>query len=386
MFRPQIQKTRVLLILAIISVALVYMVSNSKTYINNFNIDKKYLAVDTMIESINLLKEDKSYFSDEDIYKTGLIGNENSDITTIQNTDSLILKSKIATSNPNFSAFIIDLFEEINLESGDSVAISMTGSFPGANIAVLSACKALNLYPVIISSLGSSAWGANTVNNSWLEIEKKLNDNNIINYSSIGCSIGGENDIGDNLSDKGIELIEEVIAKHDVDFINESSLEENILKKVKLYKKLDNYSAFINIGGNASSLGPGKGKSFIKGGIINPMLKNDYSEIYFNDDNLELFFKDFEKSISYKFLDNDIPLINIKNINSLLYDYGLDYLLDPDKNIVKEGDLYYDIEKFNVKTIWFSFIISILMSLSVGIYSHFEIRKKMKEDELDSII
>ncbi len=386
MFRPQIQKTRVLLILAIISVALVYMVSNSKTYINNFNIDKKYLAVDTMIESINLLKEDKSYFPDEDIYKTGLIGNENSDITTIQNTDSLILKSKIATSNPNFSAFIIDLFEEINLESGDSVAISMTGSFPGANIAVLSACKALNLYPVIISSLGSSAWGANTVNNSWLEIEKKLNDNNIINYSSIGCSIGGENDIGDNLSDKGIELIEEVIAKHDVDFINESSLEENILKKVKLYKKLDNYSAFINIGGNASSLGPGKGKNFIKGGIINPMLKNDYSEIYFNDDNLELFFKDFEKSISYKFLDNDIPLINIKNINSLLYDYGLDYLLDPDKNIVKEGDLYYDIEKFNVKTIWFSFIISILMSLSVGIYSHFEIRKKMKEDELDSII
>ena len=101
---------------------------------------------------------------------------------------------------------------------------------------------------------------------------------------------------------------------------------------------------------------------------------------------MELFFKDFEKSISYKFLDNDIPLINIKNINSLLYDYGLDYLLDPDKNIVKEGNLYYDIEKFNVKTIWFSFIISILMSLSVGIYSHFEIRKKMKEDELDSII
>ncbi len=385
MFRPQIQKTRVLLILALFSIALVYIVSTSKTYINNFNIDKKYLAVDTMIESINIIKNDK-HFSNEDIYKTGLIGDKTSDITTIQFTDSLILKSKIATSNPNFSAFIIDLFEEINLKSEDSIAISMTGSFPGANIAVLSACKALNLNPVIISSLGSSAWGANTIDNSWLEIENKLNDNKIINYHSIGCSIGGENDTGDNLSDEGIELIEEVIAKHDVDFINESSLEDNILKKMKLYKKIDNYSAFINIGGNASSLGPGKGKNFIKGGIINPILKNDYSEIYFNDKNLELFFKDFKKSISYQFLDNDIPVINIKNINSLLYDYGLDYLLDPEQNIIKEGKLYYDIEKFNVKTIWFSFIISILMSLSVGVYSHFEIRKKMKEDELDSIV
>lgn len=385
MFRPQIQKTRILFILALFSVILVYMVSNSKTYINNFNIDKKYLAVDIMTESINLIKEDKP-ISKEDIYKTGLIGDRTSDITTIQYNDSLVLKSKIATSNPNFSAFIIDLFEETNLKSGDSVAISMTGSFPGANIAVLSACKALDLNPVIISSLGSSPWGANTVNNSWLEIENKLNDNNIINYQSIGCSIGGQNDIGDNLSDEGIELIEEVIAKYNVDFINESNLEENILKKIGLYKKIDNYSAFINIGGNASSLGPGKGKSFIKGGIINPILKDDYSEIYFNDENLESFFKDFKKSISYQFLDNNIPLINIKNINSLLYDYGLEYLLNPEENIVKEGKLYYDVQKFNTITIWFAFIMSILISLTIGLYSHFEIRKKMKEDEIDSII
>ena len=192
----------------------------------------------------------------------------------------------------------------------------------------------------------------------------------IINYQSIGCSIGGQNDIGDNLSDEGIELIEEVIAKYNVDFINESNLEENILKKIGLYKKIDNYSAFINIGGNASSLGPGKGKSFIKGGIINPILKDDYSEIYFNDENLESFFKDFKKSISYQFLDNNIPLINIKNINSLLYDYGLEYLLNPEENIVKEGKLYYDVQKFNTITIWFAFIMSILISLTIGLYSH----------------
>ena len=385
MFRPQIQRTRILFALAFVSLCLVYMVSNSKTYINNFNIDKKYLAVDIMVESINIIKKNKS-ISASDIYKTGLIGDANSDITTIQYKDSLILQSKIATTNPNFSAFIIDLLEESNLEKGDSVAVSMTGSFPGANIAVLSACKALGLNPVIISSLGSSSWGANTINYSWLEIEKKLNDNDILNYQSIGCSIGGENDLGDNLSDDGIELIEEIIAESDVLFINESSLDKNISKKINLFDEIMNYSAFINIGGNASSLGPGKGKGSIKGGIINPILKDDSSEIYFDNENSELFYKDFKKSISYHFLDKNIPVINIKNINSLLKDYGVEYLLDSDANKIKEGKLYYDIERFNVKTIWFALITSVVMSLIIGLYSHYEIRKKMKEDEVDSII
>lgn len=385
MFRPQIQRTRILFALAFVSLCLVYIVSNSKTYINNFNIDKKYLAVDIMVESINIIKKNKS-ISESDIYKTGLIGDANSDITTIQYKDSLILQSKIATTNPNFSAFIIDLLEESNLEKGDSVAVSMTGSFPGANIAVLSACKALGLNPVIISSLGSSSWGANTINYSWLEIEKKLNDNDILNYQSIGCSIGGENDLGDNLSDDGIELIEEIIAESDVLFINESNLDKNISKKINLFDEIMNYSAFINIGGNASSLGPGKGKGSIKGGIINPILKDDSSEIYFDNENSELFYKDFKKSISYHFLDKNIPVINIKNINSLLKDYGVEYLLDSNANKIKEGKLYYDIERFNVMTIWFALITSVVMSLIIGLYSHYEIRKKMKEDEVDSII
>ena len=385
MFRPQIQRTRILFALAFVSLCLVYIVSNSKTYINNFNIDKKYLAVDIMVESINIIKKNKS-ISESDIYKTGLIGDANSDITTIQYKDSLILQSKIATTNPNFSAFIIDLLEESNLEKGDSVAVSMTGSFPGANIAVLSACKALGLNPVIISSLGSSSWGANTINYSWLEIEKKLNDNDILNYQSIGCSIGGENDLGDNLSDDGIELIEEIIAESDILFINESNLDKNISKKINLFDEIMNYSAFINIGGNASSLGPGKGKGSIKGGIINPILKDDSSEIYFDNENSELFYKDFKKSISYHFLDKNIPVINIKNINSLLKDYGIEYLLDSDANKIKEGKLYYDIERFNVMTIWFALITSVVMSLIIGLYSHYEIRKKMKEDEVDSII
>jgi len=48
--------------------------------------------------------------------------------------------------------------------------------------------------------------------------------------------------------------------------------------------------------------------------------------------------------------------------------------------------LFYEIEKFNSRSIWFALITSILVSLIVGIYSHFQIKERMKEDEIDSIL
>ena len=95
---------------------------------------------------------------------------------------------------------------------------------------------------------------------------------------------------------------------------------------------------------------------------------------------------DFKKSIAYKFLDNDIYLINIKNINSLVSQFGMSYLNDRSLNNVNEGLLFYEVEKFNVNIIWFVLVFSVLISFIVGIYSHLEIKKKMKEDEVDSIL
>ena len=92
MFRPQIQKTQVLVIMALISTCLLYFVSNSKTYINNFNVDKKHLAVNIMKKSIDIINYDNE-ISPYDVYRTGLIGKKNSDITTIQSTDDSLFPS-----------------------------------------------------------------------------------------------------------------------------------------------------------------------------------------------------------------------------------------------------------------------------------------------------
>ena len=68
----------------------------------------------------------------------------------------------------------------------------MTGSMPGANIAVLTACKSLGLYPVTISSVGASQWGANQIDFTWLDMEKILFDREIIPSQSVAASIGEE--------------------------------------------------------------------------------------------------------------------------------------------------------------------------------------------------
>ena len=393
MFRPQIQKTKILVLIAFINVLLVVYISRSTTYNKYDNVDLRYNAVELMSNSVKSIKKMENVeISKEDYYKTGLIGLKKSNITTIfeeQDIDN-ILKSKIITTHPNFAAFMVLLFEEIGLQNGDSIAVSMTGSLPGANIAMLSACNSMGLKPIIFSSIGSSSWGANKEDLTWAHIEDHLYENELINFESIAISIGGENDLGDNISDEGIEIIEsiiqETIENNKKIFINEEYLEESIEEKIKLLGDIDKYKAFINIGGGASSLGQGIDKKFLKGGIISPLLKDEIQEIYYDTEKGDKYHNKFRESIAYSFLDNDIPFVNIKNIGLLVSEYGMAYLKDRDLNKINKGLLFYEIEKFNTKSIWFALITSILVSLTVGIYSHLQIKERMKEDEIDSIL
>ena len=77
-------------------------------------------------------------------------------------TDEGDLDAKLTTLDPNFSAVIVDLLFTAGLEN-DTIAVMLTGSMPGANIALLSACQVMGIHPIIISSIGASQWGANQV-------------------------------------------------------------------------------------------------------------------------------------------------------------------------------------------------------------------------------
>ena len=374
MFRPQIQKIRVLFSIAILNLALVYIAATSKEYIPKAGLEQKLKATEIMENSLELLYSTSNNIKSEDIYESGVLGVESSSITTIFDSEDKKMKnSKIACTHPNFAALVVEMFQEAQLTKNDKIAISMTGSLPGANIAVLSACKSMDLNPVIISSVGSSAWGANEEDFSWLDIEKILYENEIFDMLSVASSIGGENDLGDNLSDKGIEAIENIIASKNVEFINNKNLMESVSKKIEIYNSKDsNYKAFVNIGGGSASLGYGLGKDSIKVGVIYPIEKK------------QIYYDGFENSIAKYFLDNDVTFINIKSINLLAKNVGL---YPPDKSIgVNEGSLFYIESEFNLYVIIICLLLSIVSIGGVGIYSHYEIKKRMQEYEPDSII
>lgn len=184
---------------------------------------------------------------------TGLIGHPFSLITTKRGD----LTSKWTSLNPNFAALCVEDLKKLHLKEGDHVAVAFTGSFPGINIAVLSALKTLKLKPVIITSLGSSSFGANDQRFTWLDMESALFKANIFPWRSAAASLGGEDDIARELSPEGRKLLEDAVERNGMRYLKPKNLNESIEKRLEIYRKElgDSIRAFINVGAGEASLG-----------------------------------------------------------------------------------------------------------------------------------
>ena len=137
-FIPAIQKTSTLLILSLIAMV-AFIISLKSTIIEvSSSYDTKVKAASLMKKSMNALKSNRmvsSVFIDDenDPNETGLVGSPFSLITT----DEGDLDAKLTTLDPNFSAGMVELMVQIGIEKNDTVAVLLTGSMPGGNIAVL---------------------------------------------------------------------------------------------------------------------------------------------------------------------------------------------------------------------------------------------------------
>ena len=206
MFRPSIQKVRFLFLIALISILLFYIIEKTVFFQKHDDYLLKVEAATKMEEALEILKDtlgrDYEWF-DRDPFDTRLVFYGYSPLLT----DIGKYQAKATVLKPNFAALVIDEFTKAGLEQGDSIAISMTGSMPGANIAVLMACEAMKLNYVSISSLGASEWGALDLNASWPKMEKILYENGLISSVSKKFTYGGGGDYlkqgSDSRSDYG---------------------------------------------------------------------------------------------------------------------------------------------------------------------------------------
>ncbi len=280
--------------------------------------DVKLKWYDQKLEASRLASEATEYLKDlrmrkgvfvdvlNDPNETALIGQDLTPITT----DRGYIEAKLTATNPNFAAVVVDMLKEAGLEKNDVVAIALTGSLPGLNIAVYSAVQSLKLKPIIITSVGASNWGANDPDFTWLDMESLLFKAGIFNNKSVAASIGGGLDRGRGLSPEGRQLIADAIQRNKIDFINEEHLESSIQKRIEIYnnqRQKKKIKAFINVGGGISSIGSVENGKFIPTGLSTMLPMKNYPI----------------RGVMIYMAEKNIPIIHLLNVNKLAEKYGL---------------------------------------------------------------
>ena len=253
----------------------------------------------------------------------------------------------------------------------------MTGSMPGANIALFSACKAMNVHPVTISSFGASMWGATAEDFTWIDMEDILFKKQVFNNKSIAYSPGGRGDcLRKDKDGVARAIFERKIKKYRVSKINYSMTDMNNLyksidRRIQLFNSnitsINNYSAYVNIGGGAASIGVGGKDRLNTPGYLSPkrVLSQKPNE-----------------SVARYFAENNIPLIHVLHIKQFVKNV---IPFGSEENPIGESKIYKQ-EKYNLTINIIALFIALGSVVMIGIKSHNQIKKRMQSYEPESIL
>lgn len=276
--------------------------------------DQQIAAANLMEDALEAIKEERvrrgiEIDTDLDPGETGIVGIPwpNYDEPSISTTLGS-LEAKRLSANPNFAALIVRYFHDLNMRSGDGVAINFSGSFPALNIAVLCAVETMGLDPFIASSLGSSTYGANRVDLTYVDMEEILYEREILSHRTSLVSLGGANDRLLEVEDEAFkdDLLERYRSRG-YTIIDDDDLGENIVMRYRSYQEeLNTIEAFVNVGGNLVSFG--RHQTSYPNGLTRRMSVSVVEESGL----IERFFRD------------DVPVIHLLNIEDLARRYQMD--------------------------------------------------------------
>jgi poly-gamma-glutamate system protein len=317
MFKLRATSGVVLGILSLLSLLALLWVENSKVDVKQDWYNEKLEAAQLSQKAAEQLKNyrlENGIFIDvvNDPNETSLIGQEYTLITT----DQGFIDAKLASTNPNFAAVVVQLLKDAGLHENDHVAVAFSGSFPGLNISVIAALETLKLEPITITSVGASNFGANDPYFTWLDMESVLLQSGIFHNKSIAASIGGGNDLGRGLSPEGRDLIVKAIERNGTTLINEKYLEKNIEKRLEIYQNQSKgkpIKAYINVGGGLASLGNTVNGKIIPSGLTEHLPMGNFPV----------------HGVMIQMAKQGIPIIHLLNIDQLLAQYNLPGSPDP---------------------------------------------------------
>lgn len=349
-WRPRHVSRNVLVLIALLAVAGIGSVELFQQKVKQKYFRSKIRAAKHMKAGMDELKRFRQELgipidNENDPAGSGIIGLPISPITS----NSGSLESKQTTINPNFAAVSVHLLKRAGVEKGDIIAVGLSGSFPGVNLAVLSACETLELNPIIVTSAAGSEWGGNIPGFTWLEMEKRLFDAGLIRSEcrSIAASVGGVEDKGRGMASEGRKLLKKVIKRANIPLLWPRNAGEGVEERMSLYEEHAGdrpIKAYINVGGGTISVGTAYGKRLFKPGL-NRSLPPAAHEI---------------DSIMVRFAQQGVPVIHLTKIKDLAERYGLP-MMPQEMPKVGQGNIYFKTE-YNLWLV-FGLLVSLVVFL-----------------------
>ncbi|KPK95644.1 hypothetical protein AMJ80_04405 [bacterium SM23_31] len=276
---------------------------------------------------------------------TGLIGPEYSELMTTVGH----LEAKRTTTIPDIAGLIVHLLDRAGVNAGDTVAIGCSASFPALMVASLAAAQAVDVYPVIIISLGASSYGATNTEFNMLDIYNLLLNEKVFNVQPAAVSLGGKKDTGQDFESGVKERLMQQIQLSGIPFIYESDLRKNVSMRMKIYEGNSSgsrISAFINIGGSYANFGTSQLALTLKPGL-NKKIPIPSKE---------------ERGVLYEMAARDVPVIHLLYIKGLALEYGLPW--DPVPLPKPAETKLHDTKSYNTIQFW---IISIIYFMALFI-------------------
>lgn len=311
-WRPSEIPISALLLLALAAIAALIVVETFTRQKASDYFDEMLDASRLVQQSIETLRPVRGRIDpinpDVDPLRSGLIGVASSPITS----NSGHLEAKQATINPNWAAAAIRLLAEAGVEPGDHVAVAISGSFPALNLAVYAALESMQVTPVAIVSGSASQWGANIPGFSWMDIARELRNAELIDMRAQAATLGGIEDRGIGLNDRGIELIREAAERAGVELVVPDSYEAAVAERIRIYNEGAGgapIAALVNVGGGTATTGPESIDHHFGSGLVHTAPSAAFRI----------------PSVMGHFLQEGVPVINFSGIRGLATQFDLPY-------------------------------------------------------------
>jgi poly-gamma-glutamate system protein len=224
------------------------------------------------------------------------------------------IEAKRVSASPVWARVLVAELDRAGVRRGDIVAASFSGSFPGLNLAVASACQSLGVSLIAVSSVTASSWGASDAGFTWPEIEVRLAHDGILIPVSVAISAGGDGDRALDLEEGGRRLAGTIAARCatalGAQLLEPMGFEEALRLRFDAYDAARGsrpLAAFINVGGTEASLGLSPAILRVKSGWLAP----------------SPFDSSPRRGLVARMVERGVPVLHLLNVRDLALRWGV---------------------------------------------------------------